>query len=86
MTIIKRDERGNHTVGGKPFTPNVELYRKTVPVRAVQMNEAFSVETLEGTMEGKADDWLMVGINGEMYPCDNEIFLKTYELIEHAVA
>ena len=85
MIVIKRDERGNHTISGKLFIPSVRPYRKTAPAHAVQMSETFSVETLEGTMEGKAGDWLMVGVNGEMYPCDDEIFLKTYELIEHAV-
>lgn len=82
MITIKRDERGNHTVSGKLFSPNVRQYRKTAPAHAIQMGEAFSVETLEGTMAGQSGDWLMVGVNGEMYPCDNEIFLKTYELIE----
>ena len=36
------------------------------------------VETMEGTMRGKSGDWLMVGVNGEMYPCDKDIFEKTY--------
>jgi hypothetical protein len=31
-------------------------------------------------MKGKKGDWLMVGINGEMYPCDKAIFNKTYKL------
>jgi hypothetical protein len=33
-------------------------------------------------MEGKANDWLMVGVNGELYPCDNAIFEKTYDILE----
>jgi len=46
------------------------------------MREPFRVETLEGTMEGRAGDWLITGINGEQYPCADDIFRKTYE---HAV-
>lgn len=39
----------------------------------------FMVATLEGTMTGKMGDWLIIGVNGEYYPCKDEIFQKTYE-------
>ncbi len=80
MIEIVRDEHGNHTVKGLPFAWRVHSYRKTVLTKAVQMTEPFSVQTLEGTMEGKSGDWLMIGASGEMYPCDAEIFAKTYVL------
>lgn len=38
-----------------------------------------TVRTLEGVMRGESDDWLIQGVNGEIYPCRNDIFLKTYE-------
>ena len=80
MIEIVRDEHGNHTVNAQPFEPsNVQFYHKVALTKAVQMMEAFSVQTLEGTMEGKAGDWLMIGASGEMYPCDAAIFAKTYE-------
>ncbi|MBU2527481.1 MAG: PGDYG domain-containing protein [Bacteroidetes bacterium] len=62
--------------------PFKKAVKKPIPVRCVQMHEAFEVETMEGTLRGKKDDWLMIGISGEMYPCDNEIFHKTYDIIE----
>jgi hypothetical protein len=37
---------------------------------------------MEGTMKGKAGDWLMVGVNGEKYACDRSIFEKTYQLLD----
>ena len=55
--------------------------KKPIAIKCFQINEAFEVETMEGTMKGKKDDWLMVGISGEMYPCDNEIFKKSYTII-----
>ena len=55
--------------------------KKPIPIRCYQMDEPFEVETMEGIMQGKKDDWLMVGISGEMYPCDNEIFIKSYTII-----
>lgn len=54
--------------------------KKPIAVLCSQIDEEFEVETLEGTMKGKKGDWLMIGIHGEMYPCDREIFEKTYEI------
>ena len=56
--------------------------KRPIPIKVFQMPEPFVVETKEGTMEGKAGDYLMIGIQGEMYPCDQEIFNKTYQFIE----
>jgi len=59
-----------------------EAIKKPIPVKCVQINEPFEVETMEGVMKGKKGDWLMCGIHGEMYPCDQEIFEKTYSIIQ----
>lgn len=57
-----------------------------VVIRATQMNTEFQVETLEGNYKtGKAGDYLMVGIDGEMYICDKEIFEKTYDWVNDYV-
>jgi hypothetical protein len=56
--------------------------KKPIPIKCCQINEAFSVETLEGIMTGKKGDWLMIGVSGEMYPCDKEIFEKTYNIVK----
>lgn len=52
--------------------------KRPMIVRAKEMLEPFAVETMEGTMRGKAGDFLMEGVRGEQYPCDREIFLETY--------
>jgi len=58
-------------------------YRKRpVVITARQMPDAFAVETIEGVMRGKAGDWLITGVRGEQYPCDDEIFRETYEVVE----
>ena len=56
--------------------------KKPIPIQCFQIDEAFEVETMEGVMKGKKGDWLMVGVSGEMYPCDNAIFEKTYSLLK----
>ncbi len=56
--------------------------KKPIVVQAVQINfpEGFSVTTKEGVMKGKKGDYLIWGvIEGEKYPCDKEIFEKTYD-------
>ncbi len=57
-------------------------YRKKVLIRAKQLDEDFMVITREGNMTAKAGDYLAIGVEGELYPIQEEIFKKTYELIE----
>ncbi|WP_121353279.1 hypothetical protein [Flavisolibacter nicotianae] len=58
-----------------------QAIKKPIPVRCIQIQEPFRVETMEGTLEGKAGDYLMIGIKGEMYPCEKEIFEATYDVL-----
>jgi len=49
-------------------------------VYAKPINELFRVKTLEGDYkQGKPGDYLMKGIDGELYICDKEIFDRTYK-------
>lgn len=41
-----------------------------------------SIPTLEGVMHGNPGDWIIKGVNGEVYPCKPDIFDKTYEKVE----
>ena len=51
-------------------------------IHAKQINEEFRVNTLEGNYkQGKPGDYLMQGIDNELYICDKEIFEKTYEWV-----
>ena len=40
------------------------------------------IQTLEGDMEAKLGDYIIKCFEGEFYPCDYDIFHKTYDLIE----
>jgi hypothetical protein len=57
--------------------------KKPVCVYAIHMAEPFTVETLEGTMRGNAGDWLIKGVNGELYPSKPDIFAKTYDVLDY---
>ena len=40
------------------------------------------IKTLEGVMTARAGDYIIRGVNGEIYPCKADIFEKTYEVVE----
>jgi hypothetical protein len=40
------------------------------------------IKTLEGDMKAYQGDYIIKGVNGEIYPCKPDIFSKTYELVE----
>ena len=39
------------------------------------------IKTLEGVMHANYGDYIIKGVNGEIYPCKPDIFKKTYEEI-----
>lgn len=44
----------------------------------------WTVRTLEGGMRLGPFAWLIKGVAGELYPCDNSVFAKTYQRAVHA--
>ncbi|MEK3933670.1 hypothetical protein MKY55_29200, partial [Bacillus sp. FSL R7-0642] len=47
------------------------------------IDEAYcEIKTLEGVMIGKGGDYIIKGVNGEIYPCKADIFEKTYEAVD----
>jgi hypothetical protein len=40
------------------------------------------IKTLEGEMIAEQSDWVICGVNGELYPCKPDIFEKMYEKVE----
>ena len=56
-----------------------EFRKKPVVIKAWRTDEERTIETLEGTMTASAGDWIIQGVEGEFYPCKDEIFRKTYE-------
>jgi hypothetical protein len=41
-----------------------------------------AIETLEGTMYASRGDYIIKGIQNELYPCKPDIFESTYEIVE----
>lgn len=40
------------------------------------------IDTREGTMTALNGDWIILGVAGEFYPCNPEIFEATYEPVD----
>lgn len=40
-----------------------------------------TIDTLEGRMHARLGDYIIQGVNGELYPCKPDIFCKTYDLV-----
>jgi hypothetical protein len=55
--------------------------------RVAQIPEtgSLAIHTLEGVMECSPGDWIIRGIEGEVYPCKPNIFAGSYERVPHLV-
>ncbi len=57
--------------------------KKPIVIHALQIDEPFRVNTLEGNYkQGKTGDYLMCGIENELYIQDKAIFEKTYDWVK----
>lgn len=62
------------------ITPEVEDLLGEAKV--LPKGSSLLIPTLEGVMEARRGDYIIRGVNGELYPCKPDIFKKTYELLE----
>ena len=68
---------------------NGEYYVPDWAVRAFENGELFLkdegelyIKTLEGDMHAAVGDYVIQGVQGEIYPCKPDIFEQTYEPAE----
>lgn len=47
--------------------------------RYSEIEEGVVLQTLEGSYTARINDWIIKGIQGELYPCKPDIFEETYE-------
>ena len=75
MTIrVKRGEVSDFGTG------KWQLFRKKpIVISAFKTTEQVEIETLEGFMTAEVGDWIIRGVQGEIYPCKDLIFKETYQ-------
>jgi hypothetical protein len=59
-----------------------DTYQKQVATWAVKLPVGVTIPTREGTVEGKAGDYLCIDSDGGLYPCDGDTFEKMYQSCE----
>jgi hypothetical protein len=62
-------------IGGIAFWPDGNPY-----ISDWSFKPHIEVVTLEGIMRAQPSDYIIRGVNGELYPCKSDIFDVTYEL------
>jgi hypothetical protein len=60
----------------------MQYRKKPVVIEAEQIREKIEIKTREGTLYGYPGEWLITGIQGEKYPCGDEIFKATYQNLD----
>ena len=68
---------------GEEGSTMAEFRKKPVVITARRVISEQIIKTLEGEMLAKRGDWIITGINGEEYPCDDDVFRKTYEAVDN---
>lgn len=70
------------------FCPPQEWLQEALAMHEAQIGAVFTdgnsltIHTLEGCMIAMPGDWIIRGVNGELYPCKPDIFAKTYEAVQ----
>lgn len=64
-------------MAGKP--PDVYGLRYYPP--DVPEGECCYIDTPEGKMRARPGDWIIRGVEGELYPCKDSIFAATYDAV-----
>ncbi|MGD9161511.1 MAG: hypothetical protein PVG39_24070 [Desulfobacteraceae bacterium] len=58
------------------------LLSGTIMVSNKGLHGGHNIKTLEGIMHASCDDYIIRGVNGELYPCKPDIFKKIYEAVK----
>lgn len=70
------------TVDDLPVDEWTDVRKLPVEVEAKRVDEETQIDTREGTVWAYPGDVLLRGVEGELYPCDPEIFDETYEVVD----
>ena len=67
------------------FCPNARFYREFSKGNILNIEMTpwkLYIYTLEGDMIAEIGDYIIKGVHGEFYPCKEDIFKETYDIIE----
>lgn len=61
---------------------NIEELQSFVTSHIIKTTKGVEIPTLEGKMLASPGDYIIKGIKGEFYPCKEDIFWDTYDLVK----
>jgi hypothetical protein len=80
MIEIHYSRDGKNWKVSEPLPASFSVIKKPIPVKAWEMPEPFTTDSLEGNaLQGKKGDFLIKGVVGEFYPCNRDIFFASYD-------
>lgn len=80
IVALKAQKTSGDTIRKQAANTKMKKYRKKpIVIEAYQTDAELDIETLEGIMHASVGDYIIIGVNGEKYPCKPDIFKKTYE-------
>ncbi|TPR19976.1 hypothetical protein DY138_00635 [Apilactobacillus timberlakei] len=60
----------------------MKAVKKPIPVEVEKVIEDKDIKTLEGILHATKGNYIIHGVNGEIYPIRADIFKKTYDIVE----
>jgi len=66
----------------QPVWIETAMFDYVIEVKDNASPKHLTIRTIEGIMRCNPGDWIIRGVNGELYPCKHDIFEKTYESAE----
>ena len=72
-------DNGGNVVNGLPWS--FKIGDRSITHDCQTGEDRYLIPTLEGTMEMTRKDMLIIGVQGEAYPCKMDIFEATYEAV-----
>lgn len=60
----------------------IKAIYKDEAVKFFDKKDTLTIETLEGPIYASIGDYIIRGVQGEIYPCKPDIFEETYEVAE----
>lgn len=80
--VIEAVQWNGSTISETPDWLREALYMTPPTVGGIfRLDDKIQIFTLEGTMTASPGDWIIRGINGELYPCKPDIFAATYDAV-----
>ena len=70
-------------IGKKPEFKSDMDRNKFDEYEDIVRKDGLSIKTLEGVMKAQIGDYIIKGVEGEFYPCKEEIFKKTYKEVNN---